>query len=130
MIEVLFASFPIVDPMRQLLLLIEWTLALITLELGVIFILKYLKEKDRMKDLRYFGYASLFIGYSLIWYWFVLSDYYVSEQIISPFFIWSRGSERIVYLNLGYASLMIGALLFIYFMEKTHQNTLKCIQNQ
>jgi hypothetical protein len=104
--------------MRPLLLIIEWTFSFITLELAIIFIIKYLRHKDKIKDLRDLGYASLFIGYSLFWYWFIISDYYVSEQVISPFFIWKQGSERYVFLNLSYVSLMVGALFFIYIMEK------------
>ncbi len=112
----MFVEFPIIGFIRAPLLIIEWIFANITFELGLIFILKY--RKTELKNLQELGYASMFFGYSGQWYFNIWSDYYSSQTIIHPFYLWSQGSYRLLFLNLGYFSVMVGALFFIYFIEK------------
>ncbi|MFW9947132.1 MAG: hypothetical protein ACFFDX_09920, partial [Candidatus Odinarchaeota archaeon] len=52
---------------------------------------------------------------------FIKSDYYSSNVLESPYLIWSQGSERDLFLNFGYISLIIGALTFIYFIESSRK---------
>jgi len=114
----LLFEFPIIGDLRGVMLIIEWTFAFICLELALIFCMKYFKLKKGERSLQEIGYASLFFGFSFMWYFFIIADYYLSEEIITPFLIWSQGSERALFLNLGYFSLMIGAFSFIRIMEK------------
>jgi hypothetical protein len=111
-------SFPIDDALRFPLLLLEWIFAFISLELGLFFILKYRREQKQLKTLQELGYTALFFGISLMWFFFIVGDYFSSDVASSPFLLWSEGSMRALFINCGYFSFMIGALIFCYLMEK------------
>jgi hypothetical protein len=54
-----------------------------------------------------------------MWICFIISDYYFSStEIISPFLIWNEGSGFVLIRNIGYYSLMIGAFLCVFCLEK------------
>ncbi len=125
MISIILYNFPIHGDLRDFLLVVEWTAAFITLELGIIFILKYFRQSEHLKNIKEFGYASLFFGYSANWYFYIISDYFVSENLINPFLFWPRGSERILILNIAYLTLMLGAFFFILIMERYRKYFLK-----
>jgi len=114
----LFVDFPLSGDIRWPLIFFEWFFTLICFELGLIFLLRYKKAEKGLRNEQELGYASLMFGFSVMWIFFLISDYYVSDEIISPFLIWSEGSIRAVFLNFGYFALMLGAFLCIYFMEK------------
>ncbi len=115
----IFVEFPIVGTYRLPLLIIEWIVAFICLEIALVFLMRFIRSrKKEVHNFQEFGYFALLLGFSLMWLFFVLGDYYVSEEIVSPFYIWNTGSERMVILNLGYFSLMFCAFLFILLMEK------------
>jgi len=110
-------EFPIIGQLRMPLLIIEYTFMIICFELGIIYLIKYRKQKEEMKPLQIIGYASLFFSYSLMTLFFIIADYYTSDVIETPFIIWRQGSVRAIFLNLGYFSLIIGVFLFIFVME-------------
>ena len=111
----LFVDF---QDLRCPILCIEWFFTLTCFELGLIFLLRYKKAEKGLRNEQELGYASLMFGFSVMWIFFLISDYYVSDEMISPFLIWSEGSTRAIFLNFGYFALMFGAFLCIYFMEK------------
>ena len=106
------------DPLRVPLLTVEWIFTILALELGLLFILKFISQEKQQRSSQELGYASFFFGLSLMWFFLILGDYYMSELIQSPFMIWSLGSTRNIFVNLSYLSLATGALLFSFSMEK------------
>jgi hypothetical protein len=111
-------SFPIEDALRFPLLLLEWVFAFISLELGLFVILTYRRQQKQLKTFQELGYTALFFGIALMWFFFIVGDYFSSDIGSSPFLIWSEGSMRDLFINCGYYSFMIGGLVFSYLMEK------------
>ncbi len=114
----IYIEFPITSELRAPLLIIEWIFMFFGFEIGFIFLLRYFKQDKELRNRQEFGYFSLFIGFGTTWFFFILGDYYSSAEIMSPFMIWKIGSQRMVYLNIGYYTLMIFALIYIYNMER------------
>jgi len=111
------------EGIRFPLLLVEWIFSFICFEIALIFLIRYIKQRQEKQqkelvNLQELGYASLFMGFSIMWFFFIIGDYYSSVEVVSPFLIWSIGSMRYLFLNCGYLSLMVGAFLFILLMEK------------
>ncbi|MFX1494295.1 MAG: hypothetical protein ACFFBZ_08445 [Promethearchaeota archaeon] len=117
----IFIEFPFIGNLRFPLLIIEWVIFLFSLELAIIFYLRYNKQKNEYKIREDLGYFCLFISFALMEMFFIKSDYYSSNILESPYLIWSQGSERDLFLNFGYISLIIGALTFIYFVESSRK---------
>ena len=117
----LLVTFPIQPPLRFPLLTLESILTFILFEFAVIHLIRYITQKYQKKinDLQELGYFFLFFGYSLMWVCFIISDYYFSStEIISPFLIWSQGSGFLLFRNIGYYCLMIGAFLCVFCLER------------
>ncbi|MBD3341939.1 MAG: hypothetical protein GF353_22750 [Candidatus Lokiarchaeota archaeon] len=115
----LLVDFPINGPLRIPLLTIEWIFIIICVQLSCIFLFRYFKREKELRNLQELGYFSLLMGFSVMWFFYIISDYYASDEIVSPFLgFWAVGSERYLYLNLGYFTIMVGALFFLYFIEK------------
>ncbi|MDD1777797.1 MAG: hypothetical protein LUQ65_06460 [Candidatus Helarchaeota archaeon] len=110
--------FPIEDALRFPLLLLEWIFAILSLELGLVFILKYRRQQKHLKTFQELGFSALFFGISLMWFFHVVADYFSSNTPSSPFLIWSGGSMHDLFLNGAYYTFMNCALIFSYFMEK------------
>ncbi len=106
------------DTLRMPLLILEWIFAVISAELGIVFLIKNRRKEEQIKISQELGYALLFFGLSAMWFFFIVGDFYVPSTIASPFFIWTSGSERALSLSLGYFSLLIGATLFTFQIEK------------
>ncbi|MBN2153441.1 MAG: hypothetical protein JW839_18445 [Candidatus Lokiarchaeota archaeon] len=121
----LLYAFPIPysDPLRFYALLVEWILAFICFELGVVFIVKYRRQQFSKKYMQELGYASLFFGFSCLWFSFIVGDYFLDASTTSPFLIWPRGSPRDLAISIGYFSLVAGVLLFVFLIER-HQAVL------
>jgi len=110
--------FPIMDALRFPLLILEWLFAIFALELGFVFILKHRRQQKELKTSQELGYTSLFFGISLMWFFLIISDYFLPDTTLAPFLIWNQGSLRDLFINCGYYSFMTSALLFYYLIEK------------
>ncbi|MFX0026389.1 MAG: hypothetical protein ACFE8M_08225 [Candidatus Hermodarchaeota archaeon] len=117
----IFIEFPFIGNLRFPLLIIEWVIFLFSLELAIIFFLRYNRQKHEYKIREELGYFSLFISFALMEIFFIKSDYYSSNILKTPYLIWPQGSERDLFLNFGYISLIIGALIFIFFIERSRK---------
>jgi hypothetical protein len=53
-----------------------------------------------------------------MWFFFIIGDYYASDEIVSPFLMWNQGSERALFLNLGYFTMIIAAFILLLCVEK------------
>jgi len=110
--------FPITDALRFPLLILEWLFAIFSLELGLLFVLKHRRQQKQLKTFQELGYTALFFGISLMWFFFIIGDYFLNDNNTFPFLIWNQGSMRDLFINCGYYSFMIGALIFCYLIEK------------
>lgn len=99
------------------MLILEWIFIILTFELSLIFLLRFIQPEKGLRNYRELGYFSLMMGLGLMWFFYILGDYYSSDEIIRPFLIWNEGSMRSLYLNLGYISIMICALFCIFTFE-------------
>ncbi|MGV9205096.1 MAG: hypothetical protein ACOC44_13885, partial [Promethearchaeia archaeon] len=98
----IFYEFPITGAIRIPLLILEWIFIVLTIELSLIFAMRFREREKGIRNYRELGYFSLMVGLGLMWIFYILGDYYASDVIKSPFLIWSEGSMRDLYLNLGY----------------------------
>ncbi|TXT66716.1 MAG: membrane protein of unknown function [Promethearchaeota archaeon] len=118
MIKLINQLFPIADAIRFPLLIVEWVFSFIYFEFGLSFFLRYYKNRKKSKTYYDLAFASFFIGFALLWFFFIIADYYSSEVIRSPYLLWSSGSDRSLILSFADFSIMGGALMCLYFMEK------------
>ncbi|MHA1265851.1 MAG: hypothetical protein ACTSRS_11515 [Candidatus Helarchaeota archaeon] len=103
---------------RLPLLTLEWIFTIISVEVAIVFILKYLKQEKTLRTKQNLGYTALFFGLFLAWGFFVVGDFFISNMEITPFLLWSIGSWRELALNLGSISVYIGIILFCFSIEK------------
>lgn len=100
--------FPISGPLREPLLILEWMIVFISLELTVIFLLRIKSEKiQRLKILQEKAYGWLLFGYSIMWIFIIIGDYYMVDLYL-----------RILFLNIGFFLLIVCSFFFIIVMEK------------
>lgn len=114
----MFIEFPITGSFRFVLIIMESIFTFFSFELGIIFLIKYKKQPKNLKNSQDLGFASLFFGFSILRLFLIISSYYLTDNVVSPFFIWSEGSYRQLFLNFGFFSIMMGILLFSFYMEK------------
>jgi hypothetical protein len=118
MVITMYIQFPIVDPFRFPLLIMEWIFIISSFEIGLIFLFKYFKQPRQLKNSQDLGLSMLFYGFSFMRFFFLISSFYASNNIVSPFLLWSYGSYRTLYLNFGILSITIGIFLCTFFIEK------------
>ncbi|MFW9987071.1 MAG: hypothetical protein ACFFC3_00245 [Candidatus Odinarchaeota archaeon] len=99
-------QFPLIGPMAEIALIVEWVIVLLYLELGLLFLNRVFKFKNKLKSLQERGYVYLFLGFSLMWIFFIIGDHYVHSSEI-----------RTIFSNCGYVSLMIVIVMFMYTIE-------------
>lgn len=85
----------------------EWIAVIISLEICIMFFLRYIKQEKELRNLQELGYFAIFLGFSFMWFFYVLSDYY------APTDFW-----RYLLLNFGYFSIILGTCFFSLYMEK------------
>ncbi|MFX1452694.1 MAG: hypothetical protein ACFFCM_17785, partial [Promethearchaeota archaeon] len=107
-------EFPIYGPLRIPLLIIEWVIAIISFELGIILFMRYTKYRSSQE----FGFSSFLFSYSIMRLLLIIGDYFSSDFVFSPFLIWGSGSVRDIFLNFGYISLITGTFFLSFFIEK------------
>lgn len=113
------------SPLRLPLLTIEWIFTIILLELGLFFLLRYARQRKQYLTHQELGYSVLFFSLCGMWGNLILADYYAAETLVTPFFIWTVGSMRELFLNIGALSLMIGVTFFCFSLEKYYKFWLK-----
>ena len=77
----------------------EWIFVITGFEISLMFLLRFFKQEKTLRNLQDLGYFSLFAGFSLMWLFFIIGDYYASTKAVTPFLIWNIGSERALFLN-------------------------------
>ena len=114
----MFIEFPIAGSFRFVLIIMESIFTFFSFELGIIFLIKYKKQQINLKNSQDLGFASLFFGFSILRLFLLISSYYLANNTVSPFLIWVEGSYRRLFLNFGFFSIILGTLLFSFYMEK------------
>ena len=114
----LFLEFPISGDLRLLLLIMEWIFITTGFEISLIFLVRFFKQEKSLRNLQDLGYFTLFFGFSLMWFFFIIGDYFVPDNIVSPFLIWRKGSARAFFLNLGYFSMIYFTMIYLLCVEK------------
>ncbi|TXT66714.1 MAG: membrane protein of unknown function [Promethearchaeota archaeon] len=116
--KLIFQEFPISGSLRLPILVMEWICTLAYIEIGLVFFLKYDKQKEYIKNYSDMAHCTFFLFFGLMWSFFIVADYYVSDAITTPFLLWNQGSERLLFISFGEISLQIGGILFAYSLEK------------
>ncbi|HEY0089625.1 MAG TPA: hypothetical protein VGB37_12325 [Candidatus Lokiarchaeia archaeon] len=114
----LFVEFPLSGDLRLPLLVMEWIFIITSFEISSIFLIRYLKQERSLRNFQDMGYFTLFFGFSLMWLFFIVGDYYVSSVIESPFLMWKTGSYRALFLNFGYFTMLIAGFILFLCTEK------------
>jgi len=117
-VKIILVEFPISGDLRLPLLIMEWIFIITGFEISLIFLLRYKNQEKVVRNLQDLGYFSVFFGFSLMWLFFIIGDYYSPDEIMSPFLIWSHGSVRALFLNFGYFTIMIAVFFLLLTIEK------------
>jgi hypothetical protein len=88
------------------------------MEIGLIFLSRFLKQEKGLRNLQELGYFFLIFGFGTTWFFYLFSDFYSPNELSSPFFIWNVGNFRYLFLNMGYISIMMFSLGFLFCVEK------------
>ena len=103
-----FLEYPIDYPFRPSLLAVEWLIIIICFELGIFFLINDRRKMIFFNYLQKFGYSTLFVSFGLMRFFTLLSDFYSLDSYY-----------RLFFLEMRYVSMTFGALLFIFFTEKS-----------
>ena len=102
-------KFPIQGPLREPLLIMEWLIVLLFLEIAVLFYVRVKKQKIKKEpNQQEKGYIMMFLGYSIMWVFYILGDYFSETKNTRSFF-----------LSIGFFIMMFCGLIFLYRMEKS-----------
>ena len=100
-------TFPIAGPLKEPLIIIESFIVIFFLEVGLIFWIRAKSEEiNELKSLQEKAYSWLLIGYSLMWIFIIIGDYF-----IEPIYL------RTLILNLGFFIQIICLCIFFRIME-------------
>ena len=114
----MFLEFPITGDIRLPLLIMEWVLIITGFEISLIFLVRFFKQEKTLRNLQDVGYFSIIFGFSLMWVFYIIGNYFVPDDIVSPFLIWRSGSQRALFLSLGYFSIIFFTVFFLLCVEK------------
>jgi hypothetical protein len=116
--RMMFIEFPIAGSLRLSLLIMEWIFIITSFEISFIFLYRYFQQEKTLRNSQDLGFFSLFFGFSLMWFFFIIGDYYSSQKMTSPFLFWRQGSERALFLNIGYFTMIAAGFFLLYFIER------------
>ncbi|MFX1274531.1 MAG: hypothetical protein ACFFBP_18535 [Promethearchaeota archaeon] len=111
-------AFPITGTLRLPLLIVELIFLIICFDLGATLFSRYIKTEKTNRNIEELGYSLIFLGFFLMTFFYIISEYYSSDVETSPFLIWKVGSIRYLFLNAGYFTMFIVGIFFLYCIEK------------
>ena len=117
--RILLLEFPIIGSIRLPLLIMELIYVISGIEFSFIFAKRYFKVEKESRNLEEFGYAALFFGFSLMSFFYIISDYYSPDDNITPFLIWNTGNIRYIFLNCGYFTMLMAGVMFLFCIESS-----------
>ncbi len=92
-------------PLREPLLILEWVVFALFLELAFVFLIRTANQKKSLKNLQDKSYISLFLGFSFSKLFYMIGDYYVPLSL------------RMLFYNIAYFIMIVGLFFFIYNLE-------------
>ncbi|NVM03754.1 MAG: hypothetical protein HWN67_15600 [Candidatus Helarchaeota archaeon] len=106
--------FPIEGLFREPLLILEGIIFLLTLQYGILFFYRFIKE-EREKNYMIRAWGIFFLTYTGNVIFFMISDFF------SPLSYAPLSYVRQIYIDFGYVTLGLGALFFSYNAEREIQ---------
>ncbi|MHA1148847.1 MAG: hypothetical protein ACTSR8_11475 [Promethearchaeota archaeon] len=101
-------QYRIQGSLRPTLLVLEWFIALIFLEIGFGFIIRIRSSKKKfLADNIEKGFMCIAFGYSAMWIFIIIANYYIYSSQLQDFLI-----------NLSFFMIILGTFFFLYFNEK------------
>ena len=100
-------SFPIQGPLREISLFLEVVLVFFCLEIGLIFIIRIIKQEKKERTHQEISYSVFTIGYAVMYSFIIIADY-MTETI----------EERAFFLLLMAISILIYGNWFLYEIER------------
>ncbi len=113
-----FTEFPISGSLRFPLLIFEWISLIIYLEFSFIFFLKYKQKKGIIKENSDLGFAFFYLGFSVMKVLIIIGNYYLTDDVQTPFYIWNTGSDRSLIISSGNFFMMVMVITFLFLVEK------------
>jgi hypothetical protein len=99
--------YPITGPLREPLLIVEWVMVFLFLELAFLQYMRLKNQAKRLEDFIEKGCILFLLAFSLVWIFYIIGDYYIESHII-----------RLVLYNIGYIIRMVLGLIFTFLIEK------------
>ncbi|MBD3202539.1 MAG: hypothetical protein GF316_21180, partial [Candidatus Lokiarchaeota archaeon] len=91
------------------MLILEWLLFFLFLELSIFLLIKSKRNERKIRMVGETGYIFLFIGYTFMWMFIIIADYYIASEFI-----------RLIVLNIGFSIEVILAFVFILLVERKY----------
>jgi len=98
--------YPISGPLKEPLLIMEWIIFSMFIELGTIIWIRINTKSSEIKIEQEKAFSILVYGYGIMWIFTVIGDYYMITM-----------ESRLFFLNLGRCFQSLAAVGFIYFLE-------------
>lgn len=99
--------YPIRGLYKIPLLILEWVIFLVFIEISAIFWIRMRSSKTEVNEPREKAFMWLSLGYALMWAFTIIGDFYILNR-----------SLRFIFRNFGFISIALGGFLFTYIMEK------------
>ncbi|MBN1800611.1 MAG: hypothetical protein JW891_03845, partial [Candidatus Lokiarchaeota archaeon] len=99
-------QFPLRGELAEVILITEWVIAVLFLQLSLLVSSIGKQDKQIRRSRQQYAHFWIYMGFSLMWLNFIFGDHY------------DTGINRDVFLNCGYITLILGAILFIFNIER------------
>jgi hypothetical protein len=93
--------------MREFLLIIEGLLVFLMVEMGILFLRKYIREKKTSRNNMTLAWGIFLFSYAAVFVFYIFADFYVVGAVF-----------REDLLNISYPIAVFGAALFCYYTEQ------------
>jgi hypothetical protein len=99
--------YPLIGPLREPLIIIEWVMVFLILELAFHLYMRINNQKTELSNFIEKAFILFLLAYSSMWVFFIFGDYYMETTL-----------SRLVIYNFGYVLRMILGSLSTYQIEK------------
>ena len=103
----IYQKYYITGILREPILFTEWAFIFLCIELGIIFILKYLEKPKEIRNLQELSYTSIFMSYAITWIFFLIANFYSTTS-----------QEISLFTSFGHLTMAVGGFFFSFFIEK------------
>lgn len=101
--------FPISGILKEPLLILEWLIFFITLELSIFLAIRLRRNKRELGNYGETSYIYLSFGYSFMWMFLIIADFYITSTNL-----------RNQISNVGFLIIINAVIIFIFLTEKKH----------